>query len=138
MNLFHLLGRPDPEHSHRKDNDDVAFDLDAFEPGDVPIAETEQNRALLDALRQVIDPEVGINIVDLGLVYAVERHRDRVDVVLTMTTPVCPLATVIEQDAKEALVDLLDDVDEVRLAVIFNPPWRPQMMSDAVRRRLDG
>ena len=134
MDLFELLGarRDDAD----ADANEVAVDLDALSPDTVPVEPSDRNRAHCDALRRVIDPELGINIVDLGLVYAVEPHDGRVDVVLTMTTPACPLSAVIEDEVREALFEGFDDVDEVRVAVVFEPAWGPAMMSDAARDKL--
>ncbi len=114
----------------------VAIDLSSITAADVPLVVGCEGQQLLDRLREVIDPELGINIVDLGLVYAVERVGDRVDVVLTMTTPICPLSAVIEADVREALVGWQDQIEQVRVAVIFEPPWTPAMMSDEARRLL--
>ncbi|MFP4596807.1 MAG: metal-sulfur cluster assembly factor [Persicimonas sp.] len=107
-------------------------------PDDVPVTETDENRALLEALREVIDPEIGINIVDLGLVYAVERRGKCVDVVLTMTTPACPLSAVIEEDVRDALLERVAGVEQVCVAVIFEPPWSPEMISERARTQLGG
>lgn len=141
MDLFKLLGasRDDAaEETADGAQAEVAIDTDAIGPDDVPVTATDENRALLEALREVIDPEIGINIVDLGLVYAVERRGECVDVVLTMTTPACPLSAVIEEDVRDALLERVAGVEQVCVAVIFEPPWSPEMMSDCARMQLGG
>ncbi len=88
-----------------------------------------------DALRDVIDPELGINIVDLGLVYEVAIDGARVRIVMTMTSPACPLG-----DYLKALVDTRIKgqlgADDVEIAFVWTPPWQPDMMSEAARRQL--
>lgn len=135
MDFFRFFS-PDAPPENEPTDDGVAIDLHALTEEDVPVVETAENSALLNALKEVIDPEVGVNIVDLGLVYVVERVGPRIDVVLTMTTAACPLSAVIEADVKEALLSTNPDIDEVRVAIIFHPPWSPKMMSDEARAQL--
>ena len=90
--------------------------------------------ALLEALRQVIDPELMINVVDLGLVYRVECREGAVDVDLTMTTPACPAAESIAAEAESAVRGALPDA-EVRVAVVYEPPWTPDRVSENVKQR---
>ena len=100
-----------------------------------PRAPVTLSERVLDVLRDVIDPEVGINVVDLGLVYGVEVDGGIVTVRLTMTTPACPLGEHIVRDA-EALVRTLRGVDEVHVELVWDPPWSPERMSDEAKRRL--
>ncbi|MGE0873793.1 MAG: metal-sulfur cluster assembly factor [Burkholderiales bacterium] len=88
-----------------------------------------------DALRMVIDPEIGENIVDLGLVYRVDCSPGLVDVDVTMTSPACPAAESIADEAREAIRDACPGAAEVRVNVVFEPPWTPERVSDAVRQR---
>jgi metal-sulfur cluster biosynthetic enzyme len=87
------------------------------------------------ALRTVIDPELGVNIVDLGLVYGVEKHAGRVDVVMTMTTPACPIASFLEDQVRWALLGLPGVLD-VAVIVVYTPAWSPERMSDAAKEGL--
>ncbi len=137
MDLFDLLGRKRAGEPAADAHAPVAIDLDALDEDNVPVTPTPHNEAWLQALHEVIDPEIGISIVDLGLVYAVELREARLEVVLTMTTPACPLSAVIEGQVREALL-ALDDVDEVRVAVVFEPAWNPSMMSETARKQLGG
>ncbi|MBE2252373.1 MAG: metal-sulfur cluster assembly factor [Myxococcus sp.] len=84
--------------------------------------------AALEALREVIDPEVGLNVVDLGLVYGVDVDGAAVHVRLTMTTPACPLGEHIARDAEERLRGL-DGVGEVTVELVWEPAWSPDRMS---------
>lgn len=80
-------------------------------------------------LRKVIDPEIGVNIVDLGLLYQVHPEDNVLRVDITVTTPGCPLRLYIEQQAKHVLSDLA----EIELNVVFDPPWSVEMISDVVQ-----
>ncbi len=86
-----------------------------------------------DALKDVIDPELGYNIVDLGLIYGVTVQESRVEVVMTMTTPGCPASQYIQNGTHERLLSM-DEVDDVDVEVVWSPPWDPSMMSDEAKR----
>jgi metal-sulfur cluster biosynthetic enzyme len=83
----------------------------------------------------VLDPELGVNIVDLGLVYGVEQDGNTVRLRVTMTSPTCPLTDMIEDDIDAALRALLPDL-ELDLEWVWEPPWEPAMMSVAARALL--
>ena len=91
--------------------------------------------AAWDALRTVIDPEVGENIVDLGLVYRIECRPGAVDVQITMTTPACPAAGSIAEEAEAAIRNACPEAEEVSVEVVYDPPWTPERMSETVKRR---
>lgn len=94
-------------------------------------------KQIYDALHEVYDPELGLNIVDLGLVYGVAVEGDTVDVTMTMTTPGCPMHEAITEGAHTA-VAALPSVQEARVHVVWLPPWDPSMMSEAARNELWG
>ena len=89
-----------------------------------------------EALRQVLDPEIGVNIVDLGLVYRIEVDGAHVRVAMTMTSPACPLADYLKDFVTSAIRDRVPDVADVDIVVEWEPPWDPDMMSDDARRQL--
>ena len=91
---------------------------------------------VLHALRGVIDPEIGINIVDLGLVYRALRNPDGIDVALTLSTPSCPLGDLLLADARVALRARFADAPSIRVELVWEPMWTPDRMSDAARRLL--
>ncbi len=95
-----------------------------------------REEAIREALRAVVDPEVGVNIVDLGLVYGVDIEPDRVRVRMTMTSPACPMGEMITEEAEEILRRLLPASLRSEVLLVFEPPWDPSMMSDAARRQL--
>lgn len=96
---------------------------------------TESND-ILDVLHNVIDPELGINIVDLGLVYKAEIRDGHAHVVLTMTTAACPLGESIAEEAQRAIRQSVPGVTAVSVDLVWEPPWQPSMMSAAARERL--
>lgn len=89
-----------------------------------------------DALRKVVDPEVGANIVDLGLVYRIELSGRQLLVEMTMTSPACPMGDLIVDDAHAELDRVLPPDVSVNLQVVWEPPWNPSMMSEQCRQRL--
>lgn len=91
---------------------------------------------ILRGLRDVIDPEIGMNIVDLGLVYKADIVNGHVDVVLTMTTAACPLGESIIEESKVAIQRHVPGIRSVSVDLVWEPPWQPSMMSDAARKRL--
>ena len=91
-----------------------------------------------EALRQVLDPEVGINIVDLGLVYRIETDGTRARIVMTMTSPACPLVDYLKELVTSAISEQVPGVTDVQIVIEWEPPWDPEMMSDQARRQLDG
>lgn len=90
---------------------------------------------ILSALETVVDPEMGINIVDLGLIHAVTIHDGHVLVELTLTTPRCPLAGRIAAETEQAVRQAADPADRVEVTLVWDPPWTPDRMSDEARRQ---
>lgn len=86
-----------------------------------------------DALRQVMDPEAGMNIVDLGLVYGIEVGESGVQVQMTMTSAACPMADMIIDDAHAALQGALPRNTPVEIEMVWDPPWTPDRMSGLAR-----
>ena len=84
---------------------------------------------VLQVLRQVMDPEVGINIVDLGLVYDVAVEGDYVDIKMTMTTPACPLYKHLTEQAEMCLRRCFHTLKAVSIELVWEPEWNPMMMS---------
>ncbi len=89
-----------------------------------------------NALRTVIDPEIGINVVDLGLVYSVEVSGDRVRVAMTMTTQACPLHAYLTGAAEAAIRQFAPDAHAVQVDMVWDPPWSPALMSDGAKQQL--
>ncbi|MBI1734843.1 MAG: DUF59 domain-containing protein [Candidatus Rokubacteria bacterium] len=91
---------------------------------------------IVHALREVLDPEIGMNIVDLGLVYRADVGDGHADVALTMTTPACPLGEAIVEESKLAIQRRVPGIRSVTVDLVWQPPWQPSMMSDAARKQL--
>jgi metal-sulfur cluster biosynthetic enzyme len=88
--------------------------------------------AVLEVLRQVIDPELGCNIVDLGLVYSVAISGQNVRVEMTLTTPGCPMQQSIASGVQNAVLGM-EAVADAEVEIVFDPPWHPGMMTEAGR-----
>lgn len=87
-----------------------------------------------EAMKDVIDPELGINVVDLGLIYDMTVENDGVAVLdMTLTSAACPLQDVIEDQTRQALAELVDDV---RINWVWMPPWGPNRITDDGREQL--
>src|SRR3974377_29777 len=91
---------------------------------------------ILSALKTVIDPELGINIVDLGLVYHAVRNADKIDIALTMTTPACPLGEMVSEEIKLVLRKRFPALQYARGELGWDPPGSPELMSEESRRQL--
>jgi len=104
-------------------------------PAELTPAElTTEQEDVLEALRDVVDPELGINVVDLGLVYGVDVDAERIATIdMTLTSAACPLTDVIEDQAREALDGLVADF---RINWVWMPPWGPENITDDGREQL--
>lgn len=109
--------------------------LDSPETAAHVTEEAPDDAALIDALRSVIDPELMINIVDLGLVYSI-NHSDRKALVeMTLTSPACPAGPQIISQAKLAL-EKMTGIDTAEIKLTMSPPWTPDRMTDDARDQL--
>ncbi|HEX2914885.1 MAG TPA: iron-sulfur cluster assembly protein [Chloroflexia bacterium] len=89
-----------------------------------------------EALKTVYDPEIGINIVDLGLIYDINiEEAGLVDITMTLTAPGCPLSHVIGAQVRESL-DGMPGVTDVKLNLVWSPPWNPSLMSEEAKMEL--
>ena len=89
---------------------------------------TAEQEDVLEAMRDVVDPELGINVVDLGLVYGVDVDGERIATIdMTLTSAACPLTDVIEDQAREALDGVVADF---RINWVWMPPWGPERITD--------
>jgi metal-sulfur cluster biosynthetic enzyme len=89
--------------------------------------------AVREALRQVDDPEAGMNIVDLGLVYAVEVSGNAIDIDLTMTTAACPMTDLIVEQARDVVAAIAPQGVPVNVRLVWDPPWTPDRMTGIAR-----
>ncbi|NNM84767.1 MAG: DUF59 domain-containing protein [Phycisphaerales bacterium] len=91
---------------------------------------------IYDALRTVIDPEIGLNIVDLGLIYETCVEGSIVTVIMTMTTPACPMTEMIIADVKASLLRAAANISTVNVELVWDPPWVPEMVSEDGRNQM--
>jgi metal-sulfur cluster biosynthetic enzyme len=99
-------------------------------------ANSNMDQKILNSLRSVMDPELGLNIVDLGLVYEAERTGDTIHIALTMTSPACPLGEMIVQEIKDVLADCFPDVNDRLVDLVWSPPWSPEKMTEEAKKQL--
>ena len=102
--------------------------------GNAPVSPVTEQQ-VWDALRQCYDPEIPVNIVDLGLIYGFELKGDRVDVKMTLTAPGCHMGGQIAADAQMKLL-CLDGIEEANVELVWDPPWNPSMIAPAARQQL--
>ena len=88
-----------------------------------------------EALHECYDPEIPVNIVDLGLVYDVEVAEDKVDVKMTLTTPGCGMGGMIASNAQSLIMDL-PGVTEANVDIVWDPPWDPSQISEEAKEKL--
>lgn len=105
--------------------------LDWLAPSD-----TEAVESAWSALRDVFDPELGLDVVSLGLVYDVKAEHGRLSVEMTLTTPGCPVSESLPEQARTAIVDATGGALGVDVDVVWDPPWTPAMMSEDARASL--
>ena len=87
------------------------------------------DEAVREALRQVEDPEAGMNIVELGLVYSVDVAADAVHVDMTMTTAACPMTDMITDQARSVIAAIVPEGTAVDVRLVWDPPWTPDKMT---------
>ena len=92
---------------------------------------------ILDALSAVKDPEIGVDVVNLGLVYGIEVDKEKrsARVKMTLTTPTCPYAGVLLAEIEQAL-SAIEELDEIHVDLVWDPPWTAEMMSEEAKLML--
>lgn len=88
-----------------------------------------------EALASVLDPEIGMSVVDLGFIYSIEIEEGKVEIKMTLTTRGCPMHQTLSKQVEE-VVKSVDGVSEAKVDLVWDPPWTPRMMSDAAKKRL--
>jgi metal-sulfur cluster biosynthetic enzyme len=97
-------------------------------------AKTVKKEEVLRALRNIIDPEIGVNIVDLGFIYGVKSDKNGIDVKMTLTSPTCPLHGMFTSEVEDTLKKKFKT--RVNIDLVFDPPWTPNRISKDVRKKL--
>ena len=120
------------ETTQTSETTESASEPDHASPGDGPVGE----QAIRDALKHVVDPELGINIVDLGLVYDVDVSQDgTIHIEYTLTTMGCPIGPLIEQQM-QSFLEKVPGVASIDAEMVLRPAWPPEMMSEEAKAAL--
>jgi FeS assembly SUF system protein len=99
------------------------------------MAEVVTQEQIIEALKEIYDPEIPFNIVDLGLVYDVNTIDGEVDIKMTLTTPGCGMGGYISNSCQEKVM-VLPGVKKVNVEIVWEPPWSPDRISDEIRKQL--
>jgi metal-sulfur cluster biosynthetic enzyme len=91
---------------------------------------------IYEVLRECYDPEIPVDIVELGLVYGVEVEGNSVNIIMTLTSPGCQMSSMIRENIEDKLLGL-PDCEQANVEIVWDPPWTPHMMSEAARKKLD-
>ena len=91
---------------------------------------------IIDEISKIYDPEIPVNIYELGLIYNIEVSRRKAKIKMTLTTPNCPVAESLPKEVKESAMQV-EEIDEVDLELVWDPPWNKDMMSDAAKLELN-
>ena len=123
-----------------------AVDIEPPEEGEVirrgsPLPDAKESiateSAVVEALRSVFDPEIPVNIYDLGLIYDVSlKETGSVDILMTLTAPACPVAGILPGEVADA-VSAIEGTGEISVTMTWDPPWTPENMSEVARVALD-
>ncbi len=115
------------------EEEEEIYDGEPVSPEEAARIETE----VVEAIKTVFDPEIPVNIYELGLIYDVDVHPGSVVAVrMTLTSPNCPAAQSLPEEVKQKSASV-DGVEEARVKVVWDPPWGPQMMSEAAQLELN-
>ncbi|MBL6947014.1 MAG: DUF59 domain-containing protein [Rhodospirillales bacterium] len=93
---------------------------------------------VVEAIRTVYDPEIPVNIYDLGLIYRIDVSEDdkRIEIDMTLTSPGCPVAGILPGQVEHAVRGAMSDFEDVRVELVWDPPWGKEMLSEAVALEL--
>ncbi|MGQ9618551.1 MAG: metal-sulfur cluster assembly factor [Candidatus Aminicenantia bacterium] len=90
---------------------------------------------VIQKLSEVVDPEIGLNIVEMGLIYDIEINGDSVNVKMALTAPGCPLQNTLVSVARDSILQI-QGVKNANVQIVWDPPWHPSMMSEEARKKL--
>ena len=96
----------------------------------------ELKEKIIGEIKKIYDPEIPVNIYELGLIYDISINDKDVSIKMTLTTPNCPVAESLPKEVKDSIMDL-NEVDKVNLDLVWDPPWDKSMMSDAAKLDLN-
>ena len=96
----------------------------------------ELKEKVINEIKKIYDPEIPVNIYELGLIYDINVNQKNVSVKMTLTTPNCPVAESLPKEVKDSIMQI-DEVDKVDLDLVWDPPWDKSMMSEAAKLELN-
>ena len=96
----------------------------------------ETKDKIIEEIKKIYDPELPVNIYDLGLIYDVQVDQKKAKIKMTLTTPNCPVAESLPKEVKESAMQV-EGIDDVNLELVWDPPWNKDMMSDAAKLELN-
>ena len=91
---------------------------------------------IIDEIRKIYDPELPVNIYELGLIYDIQVKGNKSEIKMTLTTPNCPVAESLPKEVKEGAMQV-EGINDVDLKLVWDPPWNKDMMSDAAKLELN-
>ena len=91
---------------------------------------------IIEEIRKIYDPEIPVNIYELGLIYDVKVKEAKAKIIMTLTSPNCPVAESLPQEVKDSVMQV-EGIEEVDLDLVFDPPWEKSMMSEAAKLELN-
>ena len=91
---------------------------------------------IIAEIRKIYDPEIPVNIYELGLIYDVKVKEDKAKIIMTLTTPNCPVAESLPKEVKDSAMQV-EGIEDVDLDLVFEPPWEKSMMSEAAKLELN-
>ena len=96
----------------------------------------ETKDKIIDEIRKIYDPEIPVNIYELGLIYDIEVNGKKAKIKMTLTTPNCPVAESLPKEVKEGAMQV-EGIEDVDLELVWDPPWNKDMMSEAAKLELN-
>ena len=96
----------------------------------------ETKDKIVEELKKIYDPEIPVNIYELGLIYDVKVNKDKAEIKMTLTTPNCPVAESLPKEVKEGAMQV-EGIEDVDLELVWDPPWNKDMMSEAAKLELN-
>ncbi len=94
-----------------------------------------EKESVIEVLKQVYDPEIPVNVYDLGFIYEIDIEDSKVDIKMTLTVPGCPMHSLITRQVRESILEL-PDVNEVEVELVFEPRWTPDKIKEDAKVRL--
>ena len=96
----------------------------------------ELKEKIIAEIKKIYDPEIPVDIYELGLIYDIQVYKNKANVKMTLTTPNCPVAESLPKEVKDGIMQV-ERIDEVDLELVWDPPWTKEMMSDAAKLELN-